>query len=393
MCTDFESDFKEKAIIGPCVEDPMSIIAGSFLSVIFLVAFILNLMVMVTVSTSYTLKRFLYCHLLINLCLASMVDCLFNLSIAIGYVFTTQWRFGYEINYLNSFTMNMMNSVMGFAVLMLAIDRLASSKKYNSCFYASQSDLAIMILTTWVLSFLMAVPLVIGRIKSMPYRNRYSCSVADPRDDSYLIFHLVLVVCVPPVVMVVLVCISSVIFFRERRKEMTNKGNQMAGFFERRTNSSYYQNEFHIAVFVTCTVVGYLAFWLPFTALTTINPMLTQDWASETTGGSGRSTNPVANATNVANSTSSNATSNASKSTNGVGIIPEIIGSPIFDTVAVWFRFSFHVLMPVLVLIILREVRAKCKDLVTCRRQESVDVASLMPTQGSRKKSTAFYLA
>ncbi|XP_069158175.1 uncharacterized protein [Procambarus clarkii] len=394
--------FVLKPIITPCPQDPTPIIAGSFLSVIFLVAFILNLMVVVTVSTSYTLKRFLYCHLLINLCLASMVDCFFNLSIAIGYVFTTQWRFGYDISYLNSFTINMMNSEMAFAVVLLAIDRLAAAKKYNSFLQTAKSKFWLMILTTWVLSFLMAVPLVCGYIKSIPYRNRYSCCVADPLDDNYLIIHLVLVVCVPTVVMVALVCITSVIFHRERRKQKKVKGNQTIGYFEQILMTPYFRNEFYPAVFAMCIVIVYLVLWLPFTALSIINPMVTQHWANQTTntstnnnynlftpsaGGNFKVTRAMLDESQLraVNMTPANITSDMTPDMSNItvneGLIPEILDTSVFDTVAVWFRFIFDVLVPILVFSILRDVRVKCEGLIMCCRPNSVDVASPKPTR------------
>ncbi|XP_069947615.1 uncharacterized protein [Cherax quadricarinatus] len=390
-----------RPIISPCPVDPWPIVAGSFLSLIFLIAFILNLMVVVTVCTSYTLKRFLYCHLLINLSLACMIDCFLNLSVSIGYVFTAPWRFGYGVSHFNSFTMNMMNSEMAFSVILLAFDRLAAAKKYTVYLNAEKSKLGVVIFTTWVVSFLMASPLVCGYIHSMPYRNRYSCSIADPYDDYYLIVPLVVVVCAPTIIMVVLVCITSVIFHRERKNQKRLKNNQTVGYFDQILMTPYFKNEFYPAVFANCTVILYLVFWLPFTALNIINPMITKHWANETTNDTSNkdfkvfsgwgATNftmtkamldeTTLRAINKTNTSASHISTDMSNITVDHSFIPEVTDTPVFDTVAVWFRYIFIVLVPILVFVILSEVRAKCEALIMCCRPNSVDVASPKPTR------------
>ncbi|XP_042213389.1 uncharacterized protein LOC121860358 [Homarus americanus] len=391
-----------KPVITKCPEDPGPIIAGVFLSIIFLGAFLLNLMVVVTVATSYTLKRFLYCHLLINLSLSCMIDCFLNLSIAIGYVTTAPWRFGYGVSYFNGFTINMMNSEMAFAVLLLAVDRLAAAKKYTSYLNSEKYKLGVVIGVTWVVAFILASPLVCGFVLSMPYKNRYSCSVADPRDDYYLITHLLLIVCLPTLVMVVLVCVISVTFHRERKKQKRIKGNQTMSYFDQILMTPYFRNEFYPSVFVICAVIAYVMLWLPFTGLTTISPMMTKHWANETTEDSPdddfsrflpttrsnfRVSRAMVDATQLEALNSTNATlpsdmtPDMTNITMDEGFIPEIVDTPAFDTVAVWFRFIFNIVVPILVFITLREVRTKCEALIMCCRPNSVDVASPKPSR------------
>lgn len=385
-----------------CPEDPTPIVAAAFLSLIFLGAFLLNLMVVVTVATSYTLKRYLYCHLLINLSLACLIDCFLNLSIAIGYVTTTPWRFGYAVSYFNSFTINVMNSEMAYAVLLLAVDRLAAAKKFTTYLNIEKYKLGVVIGVTWVVALVLASPLAGGYVRSMPYRRRYSCSVADPIDDYYLIPHLVLIVCVPTVVMVVLVCVTSITFHRKRKKQKKFKGNQTLGYFDQILMTPYYREEFYPSVLVNCAVIAYVLCWLPFTALTTISPMMTQHWANDTSQDSTddhfsrfvpsvRTSFKLTRAMldesqlQTLNSTDTNITSSMSPDmsnfTMDEGLIPEIMGTPAFDTVAVWFRFIFDVIVPILVFTTLRDVRAKCEALIMCCRPNSVDVASPKPTR------------
>ncbi|XP_047473444.1 uncharacterized protein LOC125028136 [Penaeus chinensis] len=389
-----------RPVLKPCPEDPRPIIAGVFLSLIFVGAFLLNMVVVVTVATSYTLKRFLYCHILINLCVTCMIDCIFNLTISIGYVTSAPWRFGYSMSFFNGFTINMLNSEMGFAVLLLAIDRLAAAKKYTRYLNLNECKIGLVIGFTWVVAFALASPIACGFIFSIPYRNRYSCSVADPHDDYYLIVHFILVVVFSTITLIVLMVITSVTFHRERRKQKKIKGNQTMGYFDQILMTPYFRTEFYPAVFSICITVAYLLLWLPFTVTTTIGPMISQHWANETTEESNSDSYSIfdpkdrdgikrramldeSQLFSLNNTMSPNVTSEMASKMNNMtmneNLIPEVVDTPVSDTVFIWFRYIFDIVVPILVFIVLKDVRAKCESLIMCCRPNSVDVASPKP--------------
>ncbi|XP_064102137.1 uncharacterized protein LOC135212540 [Macrobrachium nipponense] len=384
-------------VITKCPEDPGPFIAAAFLSILFVAAFILNLMVVVTVATSYTLKRFLYCHLVVNLSATCMLDCFLNISVAIGYVTTAPWRFGYYLSYFNSFTINMLNSEMAFAVTLLAIDRIAAAKKFTKYLNMSKFNLGVIISATWAVALLMALPLVCGLIMSMPYRNRYSCAVTDPNDDYYLIIHVLLVLCACTLVMVVLVIVTSVVFHKERKKQKI-KGNHTMSYFDQILMTPYFRNEFYPAVFVGFTVIFYLFCWLPFTAVSTIGPMVTRHWVNETEEEQGedktfnkyipvqrsgfRMTKAMLDDSQLQKLNQTNITSSHVNTTNITlhpGLIPEIIDTPTYETAFIWLRFLYDLIVPILVFTILRDIRAKSEGLIMCCRPNSVNVASPKP--------------
>lgn len=381
-----------------CPEDPGPIIAGVFLSLVFVVAFLLNMMVVVTVATSYTLKRYLYCHLLLNLCLTCLVDCFLNLSVAIVYVTTAPWRFGYAVSYVNGFTINLMNSEMAFIVVLVAGDRMAAARRNSSFINMKKYKMWIAVSLTWLAALLLAAPLLLGHVVSMPYRNRYSCSVADPQDKYYLIAHVVLVVAVPTVVLLVMAVLVARTFHRERRKQRRVKSSQTMGYFDQILMTPYFRNEFYPTLAAGGIVCGYLFFWLPFTALTTISPIITDHWVNDTS--SDNSDDPstlfvpslrVVQAKamldqgqlHALNSTANQLGSDMSSTNLTLEdlLIPEVVKSPAFDTVAVWLRFLYTVLVPSVVFLTLRDVRLKCESLILCCRPSSVDAASPKPSR------------
>lgn len=382
-----------------CPEDYGPIVAGVFLSLVFVIAFLLNMMVIVTVATSYTLKRYLYCHLLLNLCLTCLVDCFLNLSVAIVYVTTAPWRFGYAVSYINGFTINLMNSEMAFVVVLVAGDRMAAAKRNTSFLNMKKYKMWLAVSLTWVVSILLASPLLLGHVLSMPYRNRYSCSVADPQDHYYLIAHVVLVVAAPTVALLVMAILVGRIFHRERRKQRRVKNSQTLSYFDQILMTPYFRNEFYPTLAVGGVVFGYLIFWLPFTALTTINPMLTDHWRNDTSQED--TDDPSAlfvpslrvmtqaramldqGQLHELNTTNNQLGSNMETTNLTVEdhLIPEMVRSPVFDTVAVWLRFLYSVLVPMVVFLTLQEVRFKCENLIFCCRPTSVDAASPKPSR------------
>ncbi|KAK7073290.1 hypothetical protein SK128_028066 [Halocaridina rubra] len=406
MCKGYELSFVlEKVngsltlrpVITKCPEDPTPIIAATFLSLIFVAAFLLNMMVVVTVATSYTLKRFMFCRLLVNLCATCMIDCLLNVTVAIGYVSTAPWRFGLYLSYFNSFTINMLNSEMAFAVLLLTLDRLAAVKKYTQYLTMAKYKLALVVGFSWLVAFVMALPLVIGVVQNMPYRNRYSCAVADPQDDFYLIIHVVLVLYLSTLFMVCLVAATSFTFHKERKKQKLRR-NHTVGYFDQIMMTPYYRNEFYPAVFTTALVMAYIILWLPFLGLSTIGPMATKHWANETgesqDDGSYSIFNPLRevrqsraifdekqfqslNQTNITSEVP--VTTDFSNITISSGQIPEVIETPVYDTIFIWFRFIFDLLVPILIFTILKDVREKCEGLIMWCRPNSVSVASPKP--------------
>ena len=391
-----------------CPEDYGPIVAGVFLSLVFVIAFLLNMMVVVTVATSYTLKRYLYCHLLLNLCLTCLVDCFLNLSVAIVYVTTAPWRFGYAVSYVNGFTINLMNSEMAFVVVLVAGDRMAAARRNTTFLNMKKYKMWLAVSLTWVVSGLLASPLLLGHVLSMPYRNRYSCSVSDPQDHYYLIAHLVLVVATPTVALLVVAILVGRTFHRERRKQRRVKNSQTLSYFDQILMTPYFRNEFYPTLAVWCIVCGYLIFWLPFTVLTTITPMVTDHWKNDTSQEDADDPSALfvpslgvmtqARAMldqghlRALNTTNSQIGSNmeATNLTVEDNLISEVVRSPVFDTVAVWLRFLFCLLVPTVVFLTLQEVRYKCENLIFCCRPSSVDAASpktLRPIYASTQQS------
>ncbi|KAL7643604.1 UNVERIFIED_CONTAM: hypothetical protein RMT77_005587 [Armadillidium vulgare] len=362
------------------------IFAALFLILFFIAAFLLSALILVTISTSHTLKKVLVNHYLINLCATVMIDGLFNIIMSVCYVSLKYWKFGYYACYFNSFTVTLLSVQMGFSILLLVIDRILVAKKLGAYMSLSKCSIRFFIILTWLISFAMSVPLSWGFIESVPYRNRYLCSVADSRDQYFLLPQITIVIIGVTVMLIVCVIITIWIFHREQKKHKKMKGNQSASYFDHILMIPYYKNEAYHTVYTSLLVIGYIVFWFPFTCVIALTPLYTNDWNGKTTpfGTIKRipefhldssalftrmsTKDATRNATDIFNSTSNN--------TDFSNIIPEMLDTPARETVFVWLRYLFDVLVPLLIMIIIKEIRYKCRALIFVCRPNTVDSSS-----------------
>ena len=375
----------------PCPPDPGPIVAAVFLTIIFVAAVLLSMMAVVTIATSYTLKKYLYCHILLNICCVVIVDCVTNMSIAIAYVLTSPWQFGYYLCYLNSFTMLTISCEMILGVLLFTFDRLFVLKKFAPYLSLSRAKLNIIIFLTWFVSLAFSIPILAG-FTSMPYTTRYSCSVSDPRDDYYLAATLAALVITPSFVLMFGVIATAIIFHKEKKKQKRVKGGPTYSYLDQILMTPYYRNEFYPSLCMVILAVGCLLMWYPYATLTTLNPMVTKDWFNKTFDPDHDNQDHIFRLDNTNRSEASSGTDTMTNSNNGtlemdyenmqenytnhIHLIPEMMDGPAYETATVWFRFLYDLLVPIIILLTLKEIRLKCESLILCCRPSSVDVTS-----------------
>ncbi|XP_047738468.1 uncharacterized protein LOC125178536 [Hyalella azteca] len=340
-----------------CPEDPGPIIAAVFLTLIFVVSVVLSIMIIVTIITSFSLKKLLYSKLILNICSVVILDCFLNLTIALVYVSTAPWQFGYPVCYINSFFMLLITLEMILAIALFAMDRLLVLRKFAPYLSMSKNKVTALILLTWLISLSLSLPVVVG-FSSMPYKMRYSCSVADSRDDEYLIVRLIIVIIFPVFMLFFILFITCYIFHTEKTKHKKVKGGQTYTYLDQILMTPYYRNEIYPSLCMMALVVAYFIFWLPFAFLITLDPLLSQDWFNKT--------EPSGQILSGANTSNTNTTNH----------IPEMINTPVYETVFIWFRFIFDLLVPIIIFTSLKDVRLKCENLIMCCRPATIDATS-----------------
>ena len=289
---------------------------------------------------------------------------------------------------------------MVLSVTLFAFDRLLVLNKVARYLSLSKSKLRLGILFSWCVSLSLSLPLIVG-LKSMPYRQRYSCTVSDPRDDVYMAVAFTAIIAVPAVILLVIGISTVLIFHREKKKQKKIKG-QSYSYLDQILMIPYYRNELYPSVCMLALSTLCLVLWLPYGALTTLDPLLTTHWFNRTFDESHEfqdhyieMDHHVGNDYQFGNRSSQDMTEfSAENTTNHIHLIPEMVDTAAYETVFIWFRFAFDFLIPVVILITLKELRHKCRALVLCCRPSSVEDFSpsrtLFQVRGKTPKSTGF---
>ena len=371
------NDLVWTAIREDCPSDPIPPIAIAFLAIIFIITFVLSSLIVITIAGSFTLKKQLVYHLMANLCIIVMLDCLFNIPFCISYIASPPWSFGQIFCNLSSFAIIALTVEMTFGILLLVIDRLLVAKKNGSYMSLSRTKMRVIIVITWLLSIGVGIPVVMGIINSIPHRNRYSCSVCEPLDIYYFIPHLASLFFAPLFVIISAIIIA-IIFYHEQKKHRKVRGNQSLNFFDQVLMTPYYKNEAYTSFCVICLSIIFVLLWSPFYGVITITPYFTDHWDNGTTAVTEKSLNPTFfDGLKTVTVDTSAAMGNAS--TNGTDLsnyVDEVLHTPGYETAFIWLRFIFDMLVPIFILAIVRDVRQKCRALVFVCRPNTVETLS-----------------
>ena len=375
----------------PCPLNPGPIIAAVAIALLFVSAVLMCMMIIVTVATSFTLKKYLYSHIIVNITVTVICDCFLNMTIAIAYLTTAPWQFGILLCDFSSFSMILITCEMILAILLFVLDRFFVAKKFAPYLSLSNAKLKIIILLTWITSFAIAVPLLVV-FDSMPYQKRYSCAIADSDDNLYMIAPLILIM-VPVIILIIIVPVTLSIFHKERKKNKKVRGGQTFSYLEQLLMTPYYRNEVYPLICMVGIIIIYLTLWMPFASLITINPIVTSDWFNKSAPNFSDATiGPTqfnllqrslsTNRSEIVNTTALNPKQISSMNDTAPShLIPEMTDTPDYETAFVWFRFIFDFLVPIIILVTVKDIRFKCESLIFCCRPSSVDVSS--PRQGN----------
>ena len=217
----------------------------------------------------------------------------------------------------------------------------------------------------------------------MPYRQRYSCTVSDPRDDVYMAVAFTAIIAVPAVILLVIGISTVLTFHREKKKQKKIKG-QSYSYLDQILMIPYYRNELYPSVCMLALSTLCLILWLPYGALTTLDPLLTTHWFNRTFDESHEFQDHYIDSGTSFDGTASENSSlyqdmteyHNGNVTNHVHYIPEMSDMPVYETVFIWFRFVFDLLIPIVIFITLKDIRQRCESLIFCCRPPSIDVAS-----------------
>ncbi|XP_064631298.1 uncharacterized protein LOC135489733 [Lineus longissimus] len=153
---------------------------ATFLSMFILTGFLGNCMLVATIAQSKRLRVSMLNLHIISMASVNLVDTTLNMPLVLGSAITQTWDYGGFICQLNSFFVQMVNIAMILSLCMMTMDRfiaVINPDKYKE--RLNHRNTVIVIIYTWVQAIVFSVPILTGTIPSKAFSARYLCSIAE----------------------------------------------------------------------------------------------------------------------------------------------------------------------------------------------------------------------
>lgn len=299
----------------------------STLSIITVVAFISNLLLLVTIGQSASLRTKPFNQHIVNISIINMLTSILALPMAIGYTATDEWDYGsFMCKVLAHFVMTTAVA-MCLGILAMNVDRvIAISKPARYGARVNSGKTALLIILTWLTAILFPLPLSLGVVLTEPYQNRYICSIAGGSSLNYLLSLYSICFALPAVV-------NILIFVYIGKETLSEKEAESTGSRARSTSELW--PEVQSAGVVLILFVLWAVCELPYITLTSIEQYIHSD--------------------QVAGHFSYSAT---------------------LDTAFTWLKFCNCCLLPFVSFKWRKDIWFKFKDLMFCRKSNSILDAS-----------------
>ncbi|KAG8178712.1 hypothetical protein JTE90_024834 [Oedothorax gibbosus] len=310
-------------------KDPaLHIVEVALLVAVLLISFVTNIFLLVTITSSYSLRRVPFNMLLANLALVFIFESLFNMTVALFQ--TCGWNIGVKGCALNSFWGQLVTLQVTFCLCVSCFESMASvwqPVRFQS--YLTVLKQGICILTMWVVGVLLCVPFIFELIPSRVFVSRYSCASAGPGAFVHGIF-LTLCYC-----LLILIGASCLLHFgiqqwkEHRQQKKRNTANYTDVFIQGDLWTEWVNFKL-----VSWLCLFYLVMELPYIVVHQISALRTY---------------PL-------------------DSVSGNGTLPLTEITPRYETAFTWFRFLYSCLFTFVVFKMRKDIRTKFKALAQCCR-------------------------
>ena len=152
-------------------------ISSVFLLLLIMVCFIGNSLLIGTIASSFSLKRYPFNLFLLNFGVICIVECV-NIIMSVIYIMTQPWAFGQWPCNFNAYLMELVPFIYAIILLAIVIDRYVALKeptKYKK--HPEGTRQKVFIVLYWILALLSLCPIGLGLMSNWPFPDRYSCQV------------------------------------------------------------------------------------------------------------------------------------------------------------------------------------------------------------------------
>uniref|UniRef100_A0A914DIQ0 G-protein coupled receptors family 1 profile domain-containing protein n=1 Tax=Acrobeloides nanus TaxID=290746 RepID=A0A914DIQ0_9BILA len=159
------------------------------LSILVMVSFIANALLVATILSSYKLRNCLLYVCFVNIALLNILDTLFIMFISILYLANGQWCFGDILCRINALMQQFIFLKTLLAITLMAMERALGLVANGHRLLAPKYVLTLSLMFTIVASCF-AAPLIFSSFPVSPYPHRYLCAIASYSPIAYTIVQI-----------------------------------------------------------------------------------------------------------------------------------------------------------------------------------------------------------
>ena len=369
-------------------------VVAAFLALFSIAAILLNVLLIVTIAASYTLKKKAINLFALSLAAGDVLEGLFSVPLSAAFAARQRWP---TKAYMCRFDAALSESTLlltSLSVLLLCLDRALMMKYlHNYRKYMTPTKRTLAILATWTVSLLLTSPLLCGYLESYPHEARLSCSTVDAEKDVvYGSLMLAIGYLLPLCGMVVCITQVSRIVRRERKQLKKLQLKRSFAYTEQVFVTPHLRTEQGPTLMVLAVLLLYGLLVLPHAITVHLDQIINTYNMTEI----------EENQTEEMRLRLENATTmmTANETTEGNSTvappvppqlprqIPTVRSGAVHEPIFMWLRYGFLVLYPIAALTFHKDLRKKAEGLLFCCRPNTVDdYSSVRPISAYVKKS------
>lgn len=147
------------------------------LAIVFLISFCANIFLLVTITSSYTLRGESFNILLANFCVICLIETSVNMSFALLFVVVDTWKLGEVGCGISSSAVELVTMEITFGLCIMSVESMISVRHpYQFQAVWTNKKQIITIVVFWIGGILLCLPILLESSKSQIFPSRYGCS-------------------------------------------------------------------------------------------------------------------------------------------------------------------------------------------------------------------------
>uniref|UniRef100_A0AC34QHC5 G-protein coupled receptors family 1 profile domain-containing protein n=1 Tax=Panagrolaimus sp. JU765 TaxID=591449 RepID=A0AC34QHC5_9BILA len=313
------------------------------LAILVVVSFILNLLLIATILSSYKLRT---CVLYLSLCVGgifNIFDAIFITFLSLLYVANTIWNFGDGLCRTNAFFQQFVFLKMIFLIVIMATERVATLSPNFRNYASAKCVVGVQIIFT-AIAFAFAIPTAFNGFPVKIYRYRYLCAIGSGSPLAYNIIEI-LIYCAS--LIFILICFGYILKKGNEPRSLPVKPQDYEAFI---METRAIQENLHLGKLVIIITLAYLILQGPYIVLCFLVQIKNSD---------------------------------AFLRNNQEYEVPQDA-----DTLITWVRFFYPLIFPLIIFASCHDIWAKFVNLTCCRRSTTGSAGTWNSNGLSRPKSS-----